>query len=89
MAAKKNQGTDLSKYLDKRVVIKLNSNRCVGGIMRGADEFMNITLDKTTVIKDGKPVGESLGRAVIRGTSVLMLESLDTVEATNYAPKTR
>jgi len=80
---------DLSKYIDKRVIIKLNGNRQVAGVLRGYDDFMNITLDDLTIIKDNKPASENLGSSVIRGQAILMMESLDRVEATNYAPKTR
>ncbi len=89
MATKAGAGADLTKYVDKRLVLKLNGNRQVAGVLRGFDTFLNLTLENATVIKDGKPVGENLGTAVIRGSSLLMMESLDMVEATNYAPKTR
>ena len=82
-------GADLNKYIDKRLILKLNANRQVCGVLRGYDGFMNLTMDETTQMKDGKPVGDNMGTAIIRGNSIVMLESLEKVEATNYAPKTR
>ncbi|KAF1333120.1 Small nuclear ribonucleoprotein g, partial [Globisporangium splendens] len=40
-------GPDLKRYMDKRLSLKLNGNRKVTGVLRGFDQFMNVTLDKT------------------------------------------
>jgi small nuclear ribonucleoprotein G len=45
MAAKQGYGAELSKYLDKRLDIRLNGDRKVAGILKGFDSFMNIVID--------------------------------------------
>lgn len=40
-------GPDLKRYMDKRLALKLNGNRKVSGVLRGFDQFMNVTLDET------------------------------------------
>ena len=43
----KTAGPDLKRYMDKRLSLKLNGNRKVSGVLRGFDQFMNVTLDET------------------------------------------
>eukprot|EP01003_Olkasia_polycarbonata_P007817 NODE_932_length_651_cov_50.817276_g861_i0.p2 GENE.NODE_932_length_651_cov_50.817276_g861_i0~~NODE_932_length_651_cov_50.817276_g861_i0.p2 ORF type:complete len:79 (-),score=11.67 NODE_932_length_651_cov_50.817276_g861_i0:348-584(-) len=73
MSASKNALPDLKRYMDKKLDLKLNGNRCVSGVLRGFDQFMNIVLDETVEMS---PDGEQneLGMVVIRGNSVLNLE---------------
>ena len=40
-------GPDLKRYMDKTLNLKLNGNRTVQGVLRGFDQFMNITLEDT------------------------------------------
>lgn len=41
--------------MDKRLSLKLNGGRCVHGILRGFDPFMNVVVDESLeVCKDGK-----------------------------------
>jgi small nuclear ribonucleoprotein G len=88
MATKLRQ-PELMKYVDKRLIVKLDCGRQVSGVLRGYDQFMNMTLeDFMPIEKDGK-ASTNFGTAVIRGSSITMLESLDPVAVTNYAPKTR
>ena len=35
---------ELRKYMDKNVIVKLNANRSVTGVLRGFDTFMNIVI---------------------------------------------
>lgn len=35
------------RYMDKRMLLKLNGGRAVSGILRGFDPFMNVVLDET------------------------------------------
>ena len=71
-------------------MLKLNGRRQVSGVLRGFDQFMNLVLDDATDITptpttpstsaDGAAAqGQrvALGQVVIRGNSVLMIESLD------------
>jgi len=46
MTSKQGYSPDLKKYLDKKLVVKLNGGRKVSGIMIGFDHFMNIVLDR-------------------------------------------
>eukprot|EP00762_Andalucia_godoyi_P000210 ANDGO_02419.mRNA.1 Small nuclear ribonucleoprotein G len=71
---------DLKKYLEKKVSVKMNANRTVVGILRGFDQFMNITMEDVIelVHDDGAPV--PLGTVLIRGNSVHMLELLERSE---------
>jgi len=41
--------------MDKKLSLKLNGGRCVQGILRGFDPFMNVVMDESQeVTKDGK-----------------------------------
>lgn len=41
--------------MDKKLSLKLNGGRCVQGILRGFDPFMNVVVDESQeVSKDGK-----------------------------------
>lgn len=41
--------------MDKKLSLKLNGGRCVQGILRGFDPFMNVVLDESLeVSKEGK-----------------------------------
>jgi len=82
-------GPDLSKYMDKVVQLKLAGNREVSGVLRGFDGFMNLVLDKSQILKNGQEVGIEIGQMIIRGDSIIMLESKEPIASTNYAPKVR
>jgi small nuclear ribonucleoprotein G len=69
---------DLKKLMDKRLLLKLNGNRTVSGILRGFDPFMNIVLDETVEsCRDG--LKKRIGIVVIRGNSIVLMEALDLV----------
>jgi small nuclear ribonucleoprotein G len=43
-----------TRYMDKRLSLKLNGGRSVSGILRGFDPFMNVVVDETIEeCKDG------------------------------------
>lgn len=66
------------RYMDKKMTLKLNAGRQVTGILRGFDPFMNVVLDETTEsCKDGTK--NNIGMVVIRGNSIVMVETLDRV----------
>ncbi|KOB70228.1 Small nuclear ribonucleoprotein G [Operophtera brumata] len=45
---------ELKKFMDKKLSIKLNAGRCVTGVLRGFDPFMNLVLDESVEeCKDG------------------------------------
>ncbi|KAJ1525282.1 hypothetical protein ONE63_010105 [Megalurothrips usitatus] len=69
---------ELKKYMDKKLSLKLNGGRHVSGFLRGFDPFMNFVVDETVEIcKDGSK--KDIGMVVIRGNSIIMLESLDRI----------
>lgn len=35
------------RFMDKRMMLKLNGGRTVNGILRGFDPFMNVVIDET------------------------------------------
>eukprot|EP00808_Paulinella_micropora_P000609 g83446.t1 len=55
-------GPDLTKYMDKQLILKLNGNRTVGVEIVSAKER------------------NSLGTTILRGNSIIMLESLEPVD---------
>lgn len=63
--------------MDKRLMLQLNANRKISGVLRGYDAFMNIVLDETFE----ETVGErkAVGMVVIRGNSIVMMEVLDRI----------
>ncbi|CAH0599202.1 small nuclear ribonucleoprotein G [Anticarsia gemmatalis] len=69
---------ELKKFMDKKLSIKLNAGRAVTGVLRGFDPFMNLVLDESVEeCKDGQR--NNIGMVVIRGNSIVMLESLDRI----------
>ncbi|KAJ5077963.1 small nuclear ribonucleoprotein g [Anaeramoeba ignava] len=67
---------DLRNFMDKRVSVKLNGDRFITGIIRGYDQFMNLTLTESFEdLLDGSKV--SLGTVVVRGNGIISIESLN------------
>nr|AEL23088.1 small nuclear ribonucleoprotein polypeptide G [Cherax quadricarinatus] len=69
---------ELKKYMDKRVMTKLNGGRVVEGTLRGFDPFMNLVVDDGV---EARKTGDRvrIGVVVIRGSSIIMLEALDRI----------
>lgn len=76
VAMSKVSGPDLTKYMDKKLAVKLNANRNVTGILRGFDQFMNVVLEDCMEIVSASSQ-HALGMVVIRGNSIIMIESLE------------
>ncbi|CAD5119935.1 DgyrCDS8514 [Dimorphilus gyrociliatus] len=69
---------ELKKYMDKRVVVRLNGKRKVTGILRGFDPFMNMVLDNT--VEDcNDSTQNQIGMCVVRGNSAILVTSLDRI----------
>ncbi len=75
---KSGPGGDLRRFLDKRLDIKLNGKRRVLGILRGHDQFMNLTIEEAVEVISPTEK-EELGTVVIRGNSIEMWECIDRV----------
>ncbi|KAL6621551.1 like-Sm ribonucleoprotein, partial [Neocallimastix sp. 'constans'] len=65
-------------YLDKRIFIQLNGNRKITGVLRGFDPFMNLVVDETMEIVSATEKN-SIGTVVLRGNSVILVESLEKI----------
>ena len=74
----------LIRFLDKRLLLKLNGNRRVAGILRGFDPFMNIVMEDSVEViseKESTPIGSIviMVNQVIRGNSIIMMEALERI----------
>ncbi|XP_077564794.1 small nuclear ribonucleoprotein G [Haemaphysalis longicornis] len=69
---------ELKKYMDKKLSLRLNGSRVITGVLRGFDPFMNLVLDETVEETKG---GEkhNIGMVVVRGNSIVLLESQDRI----------
>ncbi|KAJ8025465.1 Small nuclear ribonucleoprotein G [Holothuria leucospilota] len=69
---------ELKKYMDKKLLLKLNGKRQITGVLRGFDPFMNLVIDEA--VEDTR-TGEKneIGMVVVRGNSIILLEALERV----------
>lgn len=80
---------DLSKYADKRVRVKFNGGREVEGTLKGWDQLLNLVLDDVEeLVRDPatlQPITpnqkRNVGLAVIRGTSLVVINPVDGFES--------
>ncbi|KAL1978146.1 hypothetical protein VTN31DRAFT_1005 [Thermomyces dupontii] len=80
---KKENILDLSKYMDKKVNVKFNGGREIGGILKGYDQLMNLVLDdvkETMRDENGNETTRSLGLIVARGTLLVLISPADGSE---------
>ncbi|GAM42706.1 small nuclear ribonucleoprotein [Talaromyces pinophilus] len=80
---KKENILDLTKYMDKEVIVKFNGGREVSGILKGYDQLMNLVLDDVKEkMRDesGKEATRSLGLIVARGTLLVLISPADGSE---------
>jgi len=67
----------MKKFMDKRLLVNIQGNRRVTGMLRGFDIFLNIVLDEardeTVPGREENLVG---GPVVVRGNSVASIEVL-------------
>ncbi|GAA6025005.1 hypothetical protein JCM11491_005156 [Sporobolomyces phaffii] len=79
---------DLSKYVDKKIRVKFTGGREVVGTLKGYDQLLNLVMDDLEeTLRDpetGLPTvpeqTRSLGLAVLRGTSLVVLSPVDGSE---------
>ena len=70
---------DLKKYVEKRILVRLEGGRKVSGTLLGYDHYMNVVLSNATEeCYDGtsKPMGDGSAPAVIRGNTVVSFEPM-------------
>ncbi|RDA82538.1 hypothetical protein CP532_5207 [Ophiocordyceps camponoti-leonardi (nom. inval.)] len=80
---KKENILDLSKYMDKQIIVKFNGGREVRGTLKGFDALMNLVLDgveETLRDEDGNESTRSLGLVVARGTLLVVIMPVDGSE---------
>lgn len=63
---------------NQSISVKLNGKRRLIGILRGHDQFMNLTIEEAVEVLS-QTEKEELGTVVIRGTSIEMWECIDRV----------
>ncbi|XP_071827918.1 probable small nuclear ribonucleoprotein G [Apostichopus japonicus] len=69
---------ELKKYMDKKLLLKLNGKRQIIGVLRGFDPFMNLVIDEA--VEDTREgTKNEIGMVVVRGNSIILLEALDRV----------
>ncbi|EFP84386.2 Sm-like protein lsm7 [Puccinia graminis f. sp. tritici] len=79
---------DLAKFADKRVRVKFMGGREITGILKGYDQLLNLVMDEVEEILrepegatvTSPPKTRSLGLAVIRGTSLVVINPVDGYE---------
>mmetsp|Transcript_15322 Transcript_15322/g.39037 ORF Transcript_15322/g.39037 Transcript_15322/m.39037 type:complete len:95 (+) Transcript_15322:2946-3230(+) len=89
MSKRRESTIELSKYLNKKIIVKFAGGREVNGTLRGYDTLLNMVLD------DGKELlrdpddpyrltsqSRSLGLVVCRGTAVMLVCPYDGYEET-------
>ncbi|MDI1487925.1 MAG: U6 snRNP-associated protein Lsm7 [Ramalina farinacea] len=80
---KKENILDLSKYMDKEILVKFNGGREVNGTLKGYDQLMNLVLDDVQELlrdDEGNTSTRSLGLIVARGTLLVMISPKDGSE---------
>ncbi|KAH7100654.1 like-Sm ribonucleoprotein [Auriculariales sp. MPI-PUGE-AT-0066] len=67
---------ELKKFMDKKLFVQVQGGRKVSGTLRGFDIFLNVVLDDAQ--DETTPAQKSpLGTIVIRGNSVMSMETLE------------
>jgi len=70
----------LKNALGKRVLVILKRNMEINGILRGYDQHLNLHIDNAVTTNPQTYEIETLGTIVLRGDSVLLVNSEDLVE---------
>lgn len=73
---------NLNHFMEKRIVVKIQGNRSISGVLRGVDEHMSIVLhdamDETrTASGSDEEAKTALGTTVIRGSAIVEIVSAD------------
>ncbi len=67
---------DVKPYEHKKVLVRLEGNRKVSGVLQGYDQFMNITL-RNAVDETNAETKTPLNVCVIRGSTIQNIEGLE------------
>ncbi|MFX0101436.1 MAG: LSm family protein [Candidatus Hodarchaeota archaeon] len=70
----------LKRALGKRVLIVLKRQMEINGILRGFDAHLNLHVDNAVTTHPDTLEIETLGTIILRGDSVLLVNSEDLVE---------
>ena len=70
----------LKRALGKRVLIVLKRQMEINGILRGYDQHLNLHVDNAVTTHPDTLEIETLGTIILRGDSVLLVNSEDLVE---------
>ena len=78
---------DLALFIDRGVRVKLSGGREVTGTLKGYDQLLNLVLDEAIEhlrdAEDALKISDetrALGLLVCRGTSVMVVSALDSME---------
>ncbi|KAJ3879256.1 U6 snRNA-associated Sm-like protein LSm7 [Lentinula edodes] len=72
---------DLSKYVNERIRVKFTGGREVTGVLKGYDQLLNLVLDDVEEdVEVPQPRKRSLGLAVLRGPTIILLSPVDGSE---------
>ncbi|BGP51502.1 U6 snRNP-associated protein Lsm7 [Rhodotorula kratochvilovae] len=79
---------DLAKYVDKQIRVKFTGGREVVGTLKGFDQLLNLVMDDLEESLNDPATGlpyvpaqsRTLGLAVLRGTSLVVISPLDGSE---------
>ncbi|KAF2769414.1 U6 snRNA-associated Sm-like protein LSm7 [Teratosphaeria nubilosa] len=80
---KKENILDLTKYMDKEIMVKFSGGREVTGTLKGYDQLMNLVLDNVkemTRDEEGNTSSRSQGLLVARGTLLVLISPVDGSE---------
>ncbi|KEQ55971.1 putative snRNP Sm-like protein [Marine Group I thaumarchaeote SCGC AAA799-E16] len=65
--------TELGKYVNKSILIKLKNHKTIKGILINFDSQMNLVLDKVEDVTNGDKKTEGLDKRVLRGDNILII----------------
>ncbi|KAI3390065.1 hypothetical protein SNEBB_005746, partial [Seison nebaliae] len=72
------------KYLQQRTRVKIwifeHANLRLEGIIVGFDEYMNLVLDKGEEINEKRNIRKKLGRILLKGDNITLIQSADPLE---------
>ena len=72
---------EMGQYLGNQVIIETTLKKYFTGTFNGYDKHMNIVVDNLQELDDEKkPTGPIFAQSVLRGHSVLSVESMDSID---------